>query len=360
MSVRTAAGHLGSVLAVALLVALIAGYVAGTPVLLSFVETDSMEPTIETGEAFVVVPAPIAGDVEEGDVVVFEAKQLNGGGLTTHRVVDSTDQGYITRGDANPFTDQDGSEPPVTDAQVRAKALTINGQVVTVPLVGRLASGVQSLGADGPPVGPVLIVLGAVSVAVGLLGGDGRRSRDGSRSRSRNSGVDVRLVAALLTLVVVVPLTLAMVLPAGPQEYGIVSAEQPTGADHVIEAGETDTRTYPATNGGVVPTYVALQPAGEGIDVDESWHYVGPRDTENVTVSITAPPETGYYVRPIVEYRYVALLPESVLLSLYAVHPWLPIAVIDGAVGSVFYLFSVLLLGRGGVRTRSRSRGVDA
>ena len=357
MSVRRLAGHLGSVLAIALLVGLVAGSLTGTPVLVSFVETDSMEPTIGAGEGFVAVPAPLAGDVEEGDVIVFEAKQLNGGGLTTHRVVDTTEQGYITRGDANPFTDQDGSEPPVTDAQVRAKALRVNGEVVTVPLVGPLADAVQSVGDSSTPVAPAFVVVGTLLVLVGLFAtGGGRYDRGGSRGRERDSGTDVRVIVALLTLVVVLPLTAAMVLPAGTQEYGIVSAEQPTGADHVIEAGETESRVYPAANGGIVPTHVVIEPAGEGIGVSERWHYLGPRSTENVTVSITAPPETGYYLRPVVEYRYVALLPKSTLVALYRVHPWLPVVVIDAVVGGGFYVFSLLLLGRGGIRTRNRTR----
>ncbi|TKX51714.1 signal peptidase I, partial [Halorubrum sp. SP3] len=71
------------------------------------------------------VPPAIAGDIEEGDVVTFEAQELQGGGLTTHRVVDETDQGYITRGDANPFTDQDGPEPPVQESQIAAVALEL-------------------------------------------------------------------------------------------------------------------------------------------------------------------------------------------------------------------------------------------
>jgi signal peptidase len=81
-----------------------------------------MEPTLEPGDGFVAVPAELAGPIDDGDVIVFEAETIQGGGLTTHRVVDETDRGFITRGDANPFTDQDDSEPPVKRAQVVAKA----------------------------------------------------------------------------------------------------------------------------------------------------------------------------------------------------------------------------------------------
>ncbi len=84
-------GVQGTVLVV--LGALIVGQLLGQPVLLGFVETGSMEPTIETGDGFVAVPSDLTGDPEPGDVVVFDAEELEGGGLTTHRIVEETEQG---------------------------------------------------------------------------------------------------------------------------------------------------------------------------------------------------------------------------------------------------------------------------
>jgi signal peptidase len=36
---------------------------------------------------------------------MFRAEELQGGGSKTHRAVDDTERGFITKGDANPFTD---------------------------------------------------------------------------------------------------------------------------------------------------------------------------------------------------------------------------------------------------------------
>ncbi|WP_394352913.1 signal peptidase I [Natronococcus sp. JC468] len=131
------------VVALALL-AIVAGHVLGVPIGLSYVETGSMEPTIETGDGFVAVPSAVAGPIEEGDVIVFDAREIEGGGLTTHRVVETTDQGYVTQGDANPFPDQDSGEPVVTDGQVAATALQINGEVVTIPQLGTAVMSLES------------------------------------------------------------------------------------------------------------------------------------------------------------------------------------------------------------------------
>lgn len=89
---------------------LIAGAVLGQPIFLSYVETGSMDPTLSPGDGFIAIPNAVAGSVEEGDIITFRAQTLHGGGLTTHRVVGKTEHGYITKGDANPFTDQDSGE----------------------------------------------------------------------------------------------------------------------------------------------------------------------------------------------------------------------------------------------------------
>jgi len=113
--------------------ALIAGQLLGQPVLFSFVETGSMQPTLDPGDGFIAIPTALAGDVGIGDVVTFDAQEIEGGGLTTHRVVEETERGYVTRGDNNPFTDQDAGEPVVQDADIVAVALSVGGSVVVIP-----------------------------------------------------------------------------------------------------------------------------------------------------------------------------------------------------------------------------------
>ena len=71
---------------VVLAVALVVGQLLGQPVLVSYVRTGSMEPTIDAGDGFVPLPTAVVGPPETGDVVTFRAKQLQGGGLVTHRI----------------------------------------------------------------------------------------------------------------------------------------------------------------------------------------------------------------------------------------------------------------------------------
>ncbi|AEH38160.1 S26 family signal peptidase [Halopiger xanaduensis] len=361
-------------------VALVAGQLLGQPILLGFVETGSMEPTIETGDGFVAVPAALTGEPEPDDVVVFQAQELHGGGLTTHRIVEETDRGYVTRGDANPFTDQDGDEPPVQDGQIVATALQVNGEVVTIPNLGTAVTtlsdtlertqrwlavtfGIRSfVGTSG-----LAYLLLAASLVLYVAETIRERRETTIRSSLERDGdededseLDPRLIAGGLALLVVVAAVAAMVVPAGTQSYDVISAEFDSDRPMVIERGTTDEIPYAIGNRGFVPVVSYVEPGSDSVAVDDGPSVVGPRDEATVTLSITAPAETGYYPAYVTEYRYLAVLPPSVIDALYAVHPWVPYAAIVSLLGGGFYGLGRLLLGPVDPRSRrdrARRRG---
>lgn len=356
------------VLAVAL--SLIAGHMLGHPLLLAFVETGSMEPTLDPGDGFIAVPTQLAGPVERGDVVVFKAEEVQGGKLTTHRVVGETDRGYITKGDSNPFTDQDSGEPPVKRAQVVAVALQLGGEVVVIPSLGTVVEAVRAVLATIQR--QLAILLGTRSL-LGIQGlaylffavtliwyaiGAWRERAGNSRDRTsdRNRGTDVRVIVGMLALLLVVTATLSMVGPAGSYEFGVVSAEFDSPGPRVIPKGEAETGTFPVPNSGFLPTVAYLEPASEGITIQPREVYVPAQSTANATVTLHAPPQTGYYRRYLVEHRYLAILPQSTIRALYNFHPWAPIVAIDALIGILFYLIGVRLVGTGRLRSRSRDK----
>lgn len=352
---------------------LVIGNVLGVPIGLGYVETGSMEPTIDAGDGFVAVPAAIAGPVEEGDVVVYDAREIQGGGLTTHRVVEETDHGYATRGDANPFTDQDSGEPHVTDGQIAAKALQIRGNVVTIPHLGSAAMAVQStlesiqwrlastLGipalAGGQGLSYLLLGFGLVVTALSVaLDGRGTPDRERSRARTREHTFDARrLVVGMGVLVFVVALA-TMAATSGSVEIGLVSAEFDSERPDVVPTGETKTHTTELRNGGVLPVVSITEPASHGIDVDDEPRVLTRGERVDVAVALTAPPETGYYLRSYTERRYFAVLPPPIVARLHAIHPWVAMTVVATVLTGLFGLPFALLAGTGTIRTRSRRR----
>jgi|AntRauTorcE11898_2_1112593.scaffolds.fasta_scaffold00123_3 signal peptidase I, archaeal type len=372
MTIQKTVGQVVTIIATLTILALVAGQALGQPVGLSYVETESMSPTMEPGDGFVPVPTHVAGPIEEDDVVVFKAEELHGGGLTTHRVVDETDRGHITRGDGNPFTDQDGDEPPVREPQIVAKVLEVNGQVVVIPGFGTGVERVQSvldtaqrqfaaaLGVRSLVDTQTLALSFFIGTLLWYVVGERRDNQPAraGRDTSRETGLDTRVIVGGCALLLVVTATVAMVAPAGTHEYGIVSASFESDQPTVIPQGESAEVAYPVDNGGFIPTVSYIEPASEGVAVRPHTLTVQSRATETATVRLDAPDETGYYRRYVTEYRYLAVLPSPVIRGLYTIHPWLPIAAIDALIGGLFYLFGRSLVGTDRLQMRTRSREV--
>ena len=355
--------------AVLVVVSLVVGQFLGQPILLSYVETGSMQPTLSPGDGFVAIPAQVAGGIGTGDVVTFDAQEIEGGGLTTHRVVEETERGYVTRGDNNPFTDQDGGEPVVQDADVVAKALQVGGGVVVIPHLGTVAMGFQSAldavqtqlavtfgvrslqGTQG--LAYIVFGLSVVAYAVDWYRNAGSRDR-GSRDRSRDDGTSAFAILGVLALVLMATATAAMVVPAGTQEYGVVSAEFESENPTVIERGTSQELEYVVPNAGLVPVYAYVEPASPGVDVEPQRLAVGSRGEASTTVTLSAPDETGYYRLFVVEHRYLAVLPPGIVDELHGVHPWAPLVVIDGLLGGGIVGVGLLLFRGEPARIRSR------
>ncbi|GAB7021255.1 signal peptidase I [Halostagnicola bangensis] len=348
------------------------GQLIGQPMLV-FVETGSMEPTLDPGDGYVAVPAMFAGEVSEGDVILFEAEELGDGGeLTTHRVDRVTDEGYITKGDANPFTDQEDEEPPVQEGQIQAVGLTASGDLVVVPGLGSVVettSGVMdttqdrlfsSLGLEPPgttgfAVGVLALsgLLFLVSSATEMLG---RGSSDGrSRGSSARTGGIIILV---LMLIILIPINLSMLLPSGVYQYEIVSSSGPDDDEQTIEAGTSAEVSYPITNGGQIPVFVIVEPASEGAHVDQNEYYVPRQSVENASVTMDAPEETGMHYRFVEETRYLVFLPPSLIGALHAIHPVVALFAINAPIALVLALIGISTLGTGRMRLRSRSRNL--
>ncbi|TKX72917.1 S26 family signal peptidase [Halorubrum sp. GN11_10-6_MGM] len=378
MNPRSLAGSGITALLVVLVVAMLVGQQLGQPIVLGFVLTGSMnaEPAnMAPGDGFVAVPPSIAGDIEEGDVVTFDAQELQGGGLTTHRVVAETDQGYVTRGDANPFTDQDGPEPPVQESQIKAVALQLGGDTVVIPNIGlavlamqdafgfaaTFLSGIPGLGgiAEGN-VGSSMVLVGLLLLGYSLVaeavGGSNRRSGRDDRSRDRGGKTSAVLVLLAIVLLITVPATASMVIPSGTNDITIVSSQTASSNPTVIERGGSVEYTYNFTNDGFIPRIATVDAASTGVDVAQS-SLAAPRgETASTTVTLHAPEETGAYVRSVSEWQYVQFLPAPVILSLHAIHPFAAVAAINAVIIVVVTAVYVLTVGLEPFRFRDRGR----
>ncbi len=362
-------------LIVVVAIALVSNVVLGQPALLGYVQSGSMSPTLSTGDGYVPIPGILAGEIGEGDVITFESDQIEGGQPTTHRVVDVTDGGYITKGDANPFTDQDSGAPPVTDDQITAVALQANGDVVRIPALGLgvelvqgfvervqriLASTLGTTLFRGERGLALTLFAGgtALLLAEVVAGWRGRPDRSRSRSRSRLEidRIDSRLLIGGLAVLLMLVATVGMLAPAGATSFELISAESDAETPRVAAAGTTTERPYVTENTGLMPIRVIVEPSSDGVTVSDERLSLSRGETREQTIRTAAPEEIGLYYRSITEYRYFAVLPTGVIDGLHELHPAAALLAVNLVIGGTVTLLGALIIGTGRLRTRSRSR----
>jgi len=336
------------------------GSVLGLSAGVAYVETDSMSPTLDPGDGFVLIPSALAGPPEAGDVVVFEAKELRGGGPTTHRIVGKTERGYITQGDNNNAPDQAADEPPVQTTQINGRVLQVGGTVVSIPYVGTTAEGTRGLldtmrqytdvltwrltstsGLSTTQLGYVLTGLlvalyGVESVRTG--GGSQQEDRRCVRIRQKDNETDVSAHTILLglTAVVLVATTAAMAIPGGAQQHDVVASESESPV--LVPTGEETQIAHGIGNSPVLPMIVFVE-GGNGVWVDRHEVTLDRGETTNISATLAVPDSTGHHRFYVAEHWYIPVLPESVTRALYTQHPWLPVLVIDAVVAVPYYIF---------------------
>ncbi|NHN63657.1 S26 family signal peptidase [Haloarcula sp. JP-Z28] len=343
------------VLIIVFAITLLAGQVVGQPLLLAYVETGSMEPALDPGDGFLTLPPEVVGEPAPGDVIIYRAEQVNGGDLTTHRIVRETERGYITQGDANPFTDQSAGEPPVRDPQVVAVGIRVAGTLITIPELGTAVMAVQTVGGAFQQRVPTQVWVGAGVAGLFLLlassrdtGGlnrDSVQNRTGGHDSGRGLQAGPREVVLLCGAVVVATATLSVLLPLGPTEYQVVSAETDLPGPGVIPAGETETTAYRVPGGTVFPVKYYVEPASDGVQVlnGTGSGRIQPNNSANATVRLFAPSDTGAYRRYVQEYRYPLILPEPAIEILYQLSPLAPVLVFDTVLALPFIIVARII-----------------
>jgi signal peptidase len=129
---------------VAAVVLVLGGAVVATTVFgltVGTVTSGSMEPTLTTDDAFVLID----GEPTVGEVITFRQSTADGSRLVTHRVVRETPDGYVTKGDANPTTDQAAGADPVAQADVVGVVPEFGGAPLVVPYAGLLLGWIPGL-----------------------------------------------------------------------------------------------------------------------------------------------------------------------------------------------------------------------
>ena len=290
--------RLATLAVLAVLAAAALGY---APVSLHYATSDSMEPTVGEGDVFLVTD----GQVDPGEVALFYSSEREG--LVAHRVVEETDAGYVTKGDANPSTDQAGGAPPVSPDAVVGPLVTAGGAPLTLSGLDPL---VETVAANRG-----LVAGGLAVLFVGLTTAERRRERD-SRADLTTAAAFFRPFLAMGVAVMVT----TVVVGAATAPVAVLHTDDPAVATDqrlAVETGSPATVTVPVETDRLPATYHVVEASGDLTVVGYEPTPTGVDTRATVEARATEGATTGQ----VQVYTYPAVVPRSVVVVLHGLHP---------------------------------------
>lgn len=267
----------------------------------------SMSPTIEQGDVFFVGPTT---DISEGDVIRFNSPRLDE--PVVHRVVDTTEEGYITQGDNNEEIDQEIGFRPVTESQVSGQVIAYNGELLTVSGFGAAAGYIANH--------TTVISFGIIAILIITLFID---SNPSDRELSQTTVSEYILPIFVIGFIGIV--TVGIIGTASVSVSYLHQQNAPTDSVGFVETGTSDSETVELQTNK--PIYSDIFVVSDDADVAtvEDWE-----ETEGgveVDLDVKSQEVSGAYSANVYAYNYPSLLPEDVVASIYGMNSTLGISV---------------------------------
>ena len=304
----------------ALILSLSNSALSGTPTLLSYVTSESMEPTLQVNDYYFIVPKSITRIGLE-DIVVFRSADR---GYFVHRVVQETDFGLITKGDNSPFTDQQAGEPFVQESQIIGRVLTFQGDPVRIPYLWKVTRHFRVLGSL---IRKNWIWTGAFFLLVALVSFY-LESQSVKLKKRRRKPLRVRHFTLPVLIIVLVVSTVFMILAQEKLSYAYVSTYQETG-ERFQRAGDDFELMIEIYNLGPLPHFFFIEAPSSKTDTDQLPFFIPPNGQLEIPLLYQAGDPPGQYQEQVSIYRFLPLLPPVVFRSLLDVHAYLPVLAVD-------------------------------
>lgn len=151
------------------------------PFLLSVIRSNSMYPVWERGDLVIIENLSENAPIRNGDIVFFKTKEGNlaSKGWIAHRIMSgNSKEGFTTKGDANPFSDQetDRETGMIKREWIAGRAITIGESPIVIPKLGFLSLWAEKYHSS-PYAIPFIAIFLAILIAFGEMNSGNRRRK---------------------------------------------------------------------------------------------------------------------------------------------------------------------------------------
>ncbi|WP_456420706.1 signal peptidase I [Thermococcus sp.] len=290
----------------------LAGFLLDRPVFLSYAYSESMTPTIDKGDLFLI--NPLARNYDVGDIIVFHRKD----GWTVHRIFALTDEGFITKGDNNVATDQqDGKYLPVRKGSIAGKVISVFGKPLVIRGGGDFIESAKARLSNVYAIGGLLLM----GTLLTFSGGGKKRGRKKGFVRVRVSSL-----YGLVAVVIVAGFLFVTVASWGTLAFTYSSTLAGNQRDGWYLPGSTFEKNLTLENKAVYPFYYFVSGGNERVQfLGQTFFRIGGGSSVSISVHVTVPRETRIYREEFQVRSYPAILPASLVVFLYSFSPYLPL-----------------------------------
>jgi signal peptidase len=296
------------------------------PTLAVTIRSWSMYPLITRGDMVFVLPTGAGTRFTEGQIVVFRSAEHGIRDWTMHRIVGGdSESGFITKGDNNDQTDQEGGHyPPIRREWIAGIVPTIGSLPLKIPLLGYIPLLIEE-NMKNPRL--LLLLLGILASA--LLLDEVFKTKRRQRKDILQKGQVYLLGGVAFAIMLGALMLMRSVFISLP--YGV---ERTAGAllgseVGILEIGDSRELTLvELENKGTIPSYYCVISRDPQITVHQDRFLMRGGDTAQVVVTVNAR-EEGIFNASIIVGMFMPFLPPPVIGFLAGISFWLAIVVVS-------------------------------
>lgn len=334
------------------LIAAISSAIWNRPFILTSVRSNSMYPLFERSDMLLIKPIAKNDSIKTGDIIVFKVAEgnLSSKGWIVHRIISGDEKdGFITKGDANDYTDQEsGGTGPIQKEWIASKVLTIGSKPLKIPLIGYLPLWMEKFQKNSYTM-PVIAVILAAIIGISEI------TSDKKKRRKKKNGLELQLIYVFggLTISVIMGATMLATSQRITVPYEVSKDTQGIlmGSDlGIIVQGETINKSVSELNNkGIFPIISTITTKDEQITFSHPLTILKTGDKIDAEMTLTAT-NVGKYNSTIYVSMFYPFLPGKIIYYLASQSYWLALIMISLIPGLPLMLFPMI---EGGMRRKT-------
>lgn len=287
-----------------------------------YVYSDSMEPVINVDDGFVVLPSTA---YNEGDIIVFRPVKLDAQYIT-HRIYSQNENGYITKGDNSPYTDQEAGEPEVAKERIIGKAAVINGRLLKIGGFGRFVELLDRFNLRA--VALIFVVAGVIASIFTTK----RKRKSRIRLRIRHVYKGIIIVFVLLAIV-------SGIFGAKTEDIRYLVTDGPGSREDHVAVNSSGRMELTIRNKGPFPLWLKAEPLSpiENLEQDK---FIKPFSQGIIEIELPEKDIPGWYQGYVKVYFYPVLMPYNFIMFFHKISFYAAVIINAG----VFFLLMFFIV----------------